>query len=65
MSEQANTVFEIGQKVSVYDECDHYICDGVIDCCAAIRDGEEFYDVQTDGGYGLIRDLSEMRLADA
>ena len=65
MAAETETVFAIGQAVAIYDECDHYICDGRIDCCSATRDGEEFYDAQTDGGHGLIRDLSEMRLTDA
>lgn len=64
MSEQV-TVFEIGQRVNVYDECEHFMCVGEIDGIhhPAEPDGEEFYDVRpVDSAFWPMHRVSEVRL---
>lgn len=60
------TVYEMGQRVAVFDECEHYICDGTIDGILTPDppNGEEFYDIKLDG-FGRIDNVSEMRLTNA
>jgi len=62
------TVFEMGQRVSIWTPEERFICEGEIDGIhyPAEPDGEEFYDVHpTDNYFGRFEHISEMRLTDA
>jgi len=62
------SVFEMGQRVNVWDECEHFICVGEIEGIhhPAEPNGEEFYDVKAvEPEFARFDRISEMRLTDA
>lgn len=63
MSNEIDTVFELGQKVHVYNECGDYIgFDGVIERLEEVYEGEEFYLVEMPNGAREV--YSEMQLGE-
>lgn len=65
---QQETVFEMGQRVNVYDSCERFMCVGEIEGIHHPKeaDGEEFYDVRPlEPAFARMERVSEMDLTDA